>query len=86
MNIEQLIALAHEVNASDVHLVCGLPVKFRVGGRLLDAGVAGDAPLSHEDCERFAHELAGNDFVHIERTGELDRAETIAAVRVRINL
>ena len=86
MNIEQLIALAHEVNASDVHLVCGLPVKFRVGGRLLDAGVAGDAPLSHEDCERFAHELAGNDFVHIERTGELDRAETIAGVRVRINL
>lgn len=86
MNIEQLIALAHEVNASDVHLVCGLPVKFRVGGRLLDAGVAGDAPLTHEDCERFAHELAGNDFVHIERTGELDRAETIAGVRVRINL
>ena len=32
MNIEQLINHAHEVNASDVHLVCGLPVKFRVNG------------------------------------------------------
>ena len=86
MNVEQLIALAHEVDASDVHLVCGLPVKFRVGGGLVDAGVNGDAPLSHDDCERFARELSGHDFDRIERIGELDRAETIAGVRVRINL
>ncbi len=32
MNIEQLISHAHDANASDVHLVCGLPVKFRVKG------------------------------------------------------
>ena len=86
MNIEQLISLAHEVDASDVHVVCGLPVKFRVGGHLVNAGVNGDEPLSHDDCERFARELAGHDFDRIERIGELDRAETIAGVRVRINL
>ncbi len=86
MNVEQLIAAAHQVNASDVHLVCGLPVKFRVDGHLVNAGVNGDEPLSHDDCERFARELAGHDFDRIERIGELDRAETIAGVRVRINL
>lgn len=86
MNIEHLIALAHEVNASDVHLVCGLPVKFRVNGRLLDAGIDNDAPLSHEDCEQVAHDLAGADYESIKRIGELDRASTIAGVRVRINL
>ena len=86
MNIEQLVNHAHEANASDVHLVCGLPVKFRVNGRLVDAGVDGDAPLTHEACERFAHELAGQDYARIERAGELDRADTIAGVRVRVNL
>ena len=86
MNIEQLIAAAQAAGASDVHLVCGLPVKFRVDGHLVDAGVNGDAPLSHEDCERAAENLAGGDFDHIKRIGELDRAETIAGVRVRINL
>ena len=86
MNVEQIIDLAHQVNASDVHLVCGLPVKFRVGGHLMDAGIDGDAPLSHDDCEQLGRELAGDDFDRIKRIGELDRADTIADVRVRINL
>ena len=86
MNVEQIIDLAHQVNASDVHLVCGLPVKFRVGGHLMDAGIDGDAPLSHDDCEQLGRELAGGDFDRIKRIGELDRADTIADVRVRINL
>lgn len=86
MNIEQLINHAHEANASDVHLVCGLPVKFRVNGHLVDAGVDGNAPLTHEACERLARELAGQDYACIERAGELDRADTIAGVRVRVNL
>lgn len=86
MNVEQLIDLAHAANASDVHLVCGLPVKFRVGGRLMDAGIQGDTPLTHEDCEQLARQLAGDDYDRIKRIGELDRAETLAGVRVRINL
>ena len=86
MNIEQLIASARAAGASDVHLVCGLPVKFRVDVRLVDAGANGDAPLTHDDCERLAEELAGGDFDRIKRIGELDRADTIAGVRVRVNL
>ena len=78
--------MARQAGASDVHLVCGLPVKFRLAGRLENAGVDGDAPLSHDDCEQLARRLAGDDFDRIQRIGELDRAETIGGVRVRINL
>lgn len=86
MNVEELIASAHRAQASDVHLVCGLPAKFRVAGRLTNAGFADDAPLAHDDCEQLARQLAGDDFERIKRSGELDRAATIAGVRVRINL
>ena len=86
MNVEELIASAHRAQASDVHLVCGLPAKFRVVGRLTNAGFADDAPLTHDDCEQLARQLAGDDFERIKRSGELDRAATIAGVRVRINL
>ena len=86
MNVEHIIDMARQVGASDVHLVCGLPVKFRLAGRLENAGVDGDAPLSHDDCEQLARRLAGDDFDRIQRIGELDRAETIGGVRVRINL
>lgn len=51
MNVEHIIDMARQAGASDVHLVCGLPVKFRLAGRLENAGVDGDAPLSHDDCE-----------------------------------
>lgn len=86
MNVKELIASAHRAQASDVHLVCGLPAKFRVAGRLTNAGFADDAPLTHDDCEQLARQLAGDDFERIKRSGELDRAATIAGVRVRINL
>ena len=86
MNVEHIIDMARQAGASDVHLVCGLPVKFRLAGRLENAGVDGDAPLSHDDCEQLARRLAGDDFDRIKRIGELDRAETIGGVRVRINL
>ena len=85
MNVEHIIDMARQAGASDVHLVCGLPVKFRLAGRLENAGVDGDAPLSHDDCEQLARRLAGDDFDRIQRIGELDRAETIGGVRVRIN-
>lgn len=84
MNVEHIIDMARQAGASDVHLVCGLPVKFRLAGRLENAGVDGDAPLSHDDCEQLARRLAGDDFDRIKRIGELDRAETIGGVRINL--
>ena len=57
MNVEHIIDMARQVGASDVHLVCGLPVKFRLAGCLENAGVDGDAPLSHDECEQLARRL-----------------------------
>lgn len=83
MNIEKLIDLAHEANASDVHIVCGLPIKFRVKGELVSAN---DHILTHQDCEDIGRDLAGEKFSAIKHIGELDMARTLAGVRVRINL
>ncbi|MEG0147349.1 MAG: PilT/PilU family type 4a pilus ATPase [Raoultibacter sp.] len=83
MNVETLIAQAHEQHASDVHLVCGLPPKFRVNGQLISADMP---PLTHADCECYAAELAGDDYGRIKKIGELDLARSFGVVRVRINL
>ena len=86
LSAERIVALAHEAGASDIHFVCGLPVKFRINGRLVNGGVDGDAPLSREDCEALARELAGAGYEGIAKIGEWDGAATLAGVRTRINL
>ena len=35
-SVAELVAQAHDANASDIHLVRGLPPKFRVDGALCD--------------------------------------------------
>ena len=80
--MEQLIAAARARGASDLHLVCGLPPKLRVNGRLTD--LEGAFPLTDDDCLRYAQQLAQDRTV--PACGELDLARTIAGVRVRVNL
>ena len=83
MTIEQLILKAKEDNASDIHLICGIVPKYRVDGELKDMS---STPLTAEQCEEYAKELAGDKYEEIRTIGELDLAETIAGERVRINL
>lgn len=83
MNVEQLIHHAHEVGASDIHLVYGVPPKFRVNGSLVSAT---ETPLTHEELEQVARDLAGENYKQIETIGEYDMALTVAGVRVRVNL
>lgn len=83
MKIEELIRQAADANASDIHLICGLPPKYRVAGRLLSMQ---DEVLTRQDCEELARELAGTDFEQLWEVGELDASATIEGVRVRINL
>lgn len=83
INIENIVAMANEQGVSDVHLVCGLPVRFRLHGSLR---ATGEHALTHEDCEGYAKELAGEAFPEIDRVGELDLAKSIGGTRVRINL
>ena len=83
ISVDQLVADAHAAGASDLHLVCGLPPKFRVDGALRDGY---DWSLTHDDCEDIAFQLAGEAAEAIRTCGELDLARTFGGVRVRINI
>lgn len=83
MTVEELVRKGSIDGASDIHLVCGIPPKYRIDGQLQDIS---PYPLSAETCEAFAHELAGERYKDIKDIGELDMAETIAGERVRVNL
>ncbi len=83
MNIEELIREAARRGASDIHLICGLPPKVRIDGRLVNLY---PEPLEDVDCERLATELAGRDYESIKHIGELDFARSIVGERIRVNL
>ena len=83
-NLDTLIAMAKAQNASDVHIVAGLPVRCRVDGSIRNLT---EEPLSFEDCEDYGRTMAGDRFPEIERMGELDLAHSFpCGVRTRINL
>ena len=54
-NIEELVETARRAGASDVHIVCGLPPKFRLDGQLESMF---EGRLSEEDCEQLCRDLA----------------------------
>ena len=81
--IEELVKKAREDGASDIHLICGLPPKYRLSGALKDMA---DGPLSEEDCVSLARRLAGREWDAFLETGELDSSETIAGIRCRLHV
>jgi len=83
MHIEEVIAQAAQMGASDIHIVYDLSIRCRVHGSLRPMN---DQPVTHADCERYAMELAGESYRMLETVGELDLAGTYAGRRVRINI
>ncbi len=84
LNLEELIAAARQAGASDVHLICGLPVKCRIDGRIRTLW---EGALTREDCEAAARELAGEEYDRMASMGELDLARSFGCgTRTRINL
>ena len=84
LEIQELIAQAQARGASDIHLICGLPVKCRIDGRIENLT---DTPLSHDDCEHYAAVLAGESYNSMVQIGELDLARSFfGTIRTRINL
>lgn len=83
MNINAYIEKAKLYQASDIHLVCNLAPKCRVDGEIQNLD---NTPLTVEQCQKFAHELAAEHFAELEKVGELDLALTISGVRCRLNL
>lgn len=74
-NIEDLIGMAAGEGASDVHLIVGLPPKCRIDGQVMTLT---EGALSHEDCEEYGRQLAGEHLKRIAEIGQLDFSATIA--------
>lgn len=83
MTLTELVQKAYEEEASDIHLVCGLPPRFRVDGTIRDAD---SVILTDLDCEKYAVQMTGDSFQALNNVGEVDLAMTIANVRCRLNV
>ena len=82
--LEELISKAQSAGASDIHLVCGLPVKCRIDGEM--ESLTPDV-LTREDCETYARALAGDEYDSMRDIGEKDFSRSFACgARTRINL
>ena len=83
-NIEDLTELAKRNGASDIHLVCGLPPKYRLDGQLENMA---DERLSEDDCGRLCQDLAKDAmYEKLEYTGELDFSREIRGIRCRCHV
>ena len=83
LTINELVAKAKADHASDIHLICGLPPKYRHDGELKDMT---DQALSEADCFAYAKQLAGPNYSDYEKVGELDAADTFVGNRCRIHV
>ncbi len=84
LHINDFILQAQQKGASDLHIVCGLPIKCRLDGKMQTLS---DTVPTPQDCELLAQELAGAQFETIRESGELDLALTAdCGVRVRANI
>ena len=84
LHINDFILQAQQKGASDLHIVCGLPIKCRLDGKMQTLS---DTVPTPQDCEALAQELAGAQFETIRESGELDLALTAdCGVRVRANI
>jgi len=83
-SISEIVKKANELGASDIHIVCGLPICIRVNGNIDNLTVE---PLVPSECEYYGRELAGDRYEEIETIGEIDMAATFeGGIRARINL
>ncbi|MCI8488763.1 MAG: Flp pilus assembly complex ATPase component TadA [Lachnospiraceae bacterium] len=80
--IEELLKLAQDAKASDIHLAPDHPVMFRINGTLCEA--AGE--VSAEEVDRFLHTvLSRAQWSALEKDGETEAAVTCSeAFRIRI--
>ena len=83
LTLSDIIAKAQRLRASDIHIVCGIPIRVRVDGKLhnLDTNV-----MTAEDCEEYAKDLS-NHYDDIAFIGEQDLAIGFPdGTRCRVNL
>ena len=85
LTVEQLLTIAKEKGASDVHITVGLPPRVRVNGELVDL----DYPkLMPDDCEKIILDIMNDKQEQMFKDkGELDFSFSIPQVgRYRVNV
>lgn len=83
MTIDELVTKAKQDGASDIHLICGLPPKYRLDGQMENMS---EKALTQEECTALAKELAGDRYQELIKVGELDRADTYGGNRCRVHI
>ena len=85
MTVEEMVVKAKADGASDIHVICGLPPKYRKSGDLEDMS---NEILTENDCLAIARQLSGSEenFRELMKVGELDAADSFAGNRCRIHL
>lgn len=83
MTLEQLVRVAREHGASDIHLEGGLPMALRVRGALRTVG----EPVAAAELTALARELLGSEGwpAFVERSSA-DLSRTASGLRCRINI
>lgn len=82
-SIPELVTKARSLRASDIHIVCGIPIRIRVDGKLVNFD---DNVMTPMDCEMYAREFS-NHYEEIEDIGEQDLAIGMPdGSRCRVNL
>lgn len=86
MDINELLKLAVDNGASDVHLTVGIPPVFRLDGLLVKLDKLNR--LMPEDTERFAYSIMSSQQIeHFETFGEVDFSYSLLGFcRFRINI
>lgn len=86
MTIVELLKLAHQNKASDVHVTVGVPPVFRINGKLVHVGNV--EPLMQDDADKLAFELLTDKQKKLlSEKGELDFSYAISGVgRFRVNV
>lgn len=83
MTLSDIVGIARDAKASDVHLIQGSHPLLRVDGVLHPVE---DIILNDVDCDRIALDLVGVEVETVFKSGERDLAKDILGIRCRINL
>lgn len=84
--LNKLVAAAHSVGATDIHLSAGRLPRVRIDGALQDLGDVATGALASDAIDALAHQISGDAYAKLEEQGEVDLAVTAADVRCRINI
>ncbi|GAB4315400.1 MAG: type IV pilus twitching motility protein PilT [Candidatus Zixiibacteriota bacterium] len=83
--INEILSHMKELNASDVHLVTGAPVTYRINGNLVPAN---DRDLSAQEVELLLYEILSDEQIRVfESRWDLDSSYNVPGfARFRVNL